>query len=519
MKRSKWISLILAVGMIMSIMACKPKSKPDPSSTTDSSESVISGESNTESLPTGVETADSSQDAESKDGSGSSKTGTSKAPSDSKQIVDKEPYRFGTKTTKKMPNYLSKIKDGTIKYLTSDNGNKELEAAQFSAFKAMTGIDVKIERTVVDWGTMSDRLAAMVMADQAPDMFQIFTGSAVTLSKRPYWEDIEQFIDLDDAFWKDSAELCRNTFAKNGTVYCITNVNSKGVGPSMGYYYNVRLVDEAIAGNPNLYNPVKMFKDNKWTWDTLYEFAEEITTDSDGDGTPEVYGHSMEWSRLNDWITSTGTSLLTSNADGTLKGNISHTNIARALDMYLKLMKLSNNPTPWEGLDMVINNSVGFSYGHAHWMCNNKVAEAAKKAGKIAWVPFPRDPKSNIYYTDDKANALFIPKGAKNPYLTAAWYYFQKYLEANPSSAVEKAKNDQYKNNYGWKDDEIALYTGKVPAANMKKVIGDIRLSGFSWQGGDNYFERKPTTVRSQWIAAVKPTFEQALERFNKSVK
>jgi len=530
LKKVSIISLILTLIISFSLISCN-NTRIQSSNESNSDTSSVGESTNTSNISKNEisdisDISDLSDDLESEDqingdtfsseelNSRMSAIESSSAGTSTDETTKKD---FGVTNTKKMPNYISKISSPTLKVVSSSATNEKVESAHIAAFKAITGKDVKIERTVVEWNSMPDRVAAMVMANTAPDMFSDYASRAIFTSKKPYWENIEDFINISDPMWKDSLEMNSGSwFTKDGIKYAVYPPTYEGVGPAMGYYYNVSLVEEAIQNNSELYDPVEMFMDNKWTWDTLFKFVEEITYDEDANGIPEIYGHCMEWSRLDAYVISAGEDFIKFNTDGTIKNNLNSPNVVRALEQYIKLLKLSNVPDPWNGLSLTFNRKVGFHFGHAHWMVADAPA-AAKRAGKIKWVPFPRDPKSSTYYQDDQVYVNFIPKGASNPYLAGAWYYFGRYLAYNPVKSVQDAEYQVQRDVYGWSDDEIKLYNGQVKISNLKKIIGGTNTSLDGFDRG--YAPQKPETVVSKWIEEMMPLLNQAITRFNDSLK
>ena len=428
--------------------------------------------------------------------------------------------KFGVTSTRKMPNYISKISSPVLKYLSSDKPDDKTQAEMNKAFKAVTGKDLQFVPTVVDWNTLPDRLAGMVKANQAPDIVKYASIMSPYLVQKPYFQDLNQYIDMDDALWKIAKPYNPDYLTVKGKRYGVIAYGkpaNDGISLTNGYVYNVALVKEAIDGNKDLYDPVQMFLDGKWTWDALYAFAEEITTDDNNDGVPEIYGHVMEGSRVNAFIASAGQDIIKIDANGKFVYNLEHADVLRALNFVKKLGKLSNDPAPWDGLKNVIAKKAGFFYGNMWWMKDSSASIEATKKGQIAFVPFPRDPNTKNYYVSNTdGNTWFIPLNAKNPYLAAAYLYFNQYSSYNPNRAVQKANEDLMKNTYCWNQQMIDFTTAKVKVANVTPITTGVgeRMDGFKadifW--GDAF---NPDKVVSKTIEEVAPGLKAGISRYN----
>ena len=260
-----------------------------------------------------------------------------------------------------------------------------------------------------------------------------------------------------------------------------------------------------------------MFANGDWTWDTLYEFAKEINTDDNNDGTPEIYGHIMEWSSLPYYIASTGTDIIRFGGDnGKISYNLENANVTKALNFVKKLYTLANHSAPWDGMKEVIAGKAGFYFGNAWHMKDSDAAIKAHKNGQIAYVPLPRANGTNTYYINAGVNtAWFIPKGAKNPYLAAAYLYYQQYLGFNPNKTMQQEQLDNLKA-WGYTDTEIKYMTASFTKVQPKPVFSGIgeRIDGYDFNTL-HLALRDPNQTVAQAVATVAPTLKAAINRFN----
>ena len=519
-KRFSFISLLLALALLLGMPAgCKTapqdtKSKGASNAGSAASETG-SGESGAASDVS--EASGASQSATSQTNPGASSKSSGPAVSAPSEVTVSGSTKFGVNSTRKMPNYLSKINSPILKILSSDKPTDKSIAETAKAFKAVTGKDIIFEYTVVEWNSLPDRLAIMVKSGSPPDLMKYYSNTAPFLVQKPYWEDLNKYIDISDALWKVTQSSNPEYFSFKGKRMAVLPVGpSSGTSFANGYYYNVALVKEAISGNKSLYDPVQMFKDGKWTWNTLYQFAEEITTDADNDGVPEIYGHVMEGSRVNAFIGAAGQDIVKIGADGKMTYNLENPDVLRALNFAKKLGKLSNHPAPWDGLKDIIAKKAGFYFASIWWSSLSSASLEAKKKNQIAFVPFPRDPNTNITYMGIGGDAYFVSLGAKNPYLAGAYLYFRQYSSYNPNPALVKQNEDVMRDERGFNDQDIAFVSGKVKIGNVKYITTGIgeRIDGFNMaQYHKDAFN--PGKLVSKTVEELAPGLKAAITRYN----
>ena len=427
--------------------------------------------------------------------------------------------RFGVTSKNKMPNFISKVKDNKWTIISSaDQSDSVIVNQQKKAFKKVTGIDIDIEYLVVPWDKMPERVAAMVMAGSAPDLFSYSGTSWLDLLKQPYWDDLNTYIDFNDALWKDTANV------NNG----IGDYNGKRVGLfTMSYsycsnamLYNTKLVEEAAEGNPSLYDPLEMFYEGKWTWDALSKYVNEISDSSAG-----IYGIALPDNKVSGFISTTGNDIIKIDKDKKLIYNLDNADVVRAFNYTKELIKMSDMPGTWQGTDMLLNNTLGFfcDINGAYALYASPDTIAATKSGKLSAVPFPRDEKSDAYYVASLSDSTSIPLKAKNPWLAAAWIYFQRYSYYNENADLQKVQEKLFKETYGWSNELYMMLSPEKYPNNFKntktKYSTDVtafgeRLSDFD-QAGYWSLATDTNVLTSTLIEQVGPSLKTAIARYN----
>lgn len=448
----------------------------------------------------------------------STETVSSNVVSDNVGDASSDNTRWGVTNTKKMPNFIKKIDNNVITVITSSNKQTAEMDVKIDAFKQLTGIDIKFDYIVVPWGQIPERVASMVMAGSAPDMFTYSSSSWLSLMKQPYWDDLNTYIDFDDALWKDVKNTASNISTYNGKRVAYFTMGY-GLGGA-AIIYNTKLVEDAADGDSSLYDPLQMYYDGKWTWSALKAYVEEISDPEEG-----VYGIALPDNRVSAFVGSTGNDIIKITKDQKLEYNLENKDVIRAFNYVKDLIKISDLPGTWQGMDMALNNTLGFYYGinGAYELYGSADAIAATKSGKLKAVPCPRDDEADVHYASGLSDSTSIPLNAKNPWLAAAWMYFDRYMYYNPNSDLQKTQDKLFKETYGWPEDLYMLvsperYTEafknvKITRTNDVVPFGE-RLSDFDqstyWGLATNV-----NILTSAMVEQVGPNLKTAIARYN----
>ncbi|MBR7132634.1 MAG: hypothetical protein IKD04_03795 [Clostridia bacterium] len=487
------LSAVLCVSILLTLTACG-----------DSGRTVI----DPDSLETSTVITTESNDTGSQDENGE------------QTVSGSSNLRFGVTNTKKMPNFISKIKNNTLTVLSSSAGGSSVEFdTQLEIFKELTGIDLKFDTIVVPWSQMPEKLASMVMAGSAPDLFDYAQSSWLSLLKQPYWDDLNKYIDFDDALWKDVKNVAPAISTYNGKRVAFFTTGYGLTGNTI--IYNTKLVQDAAEGDASLYDPLDMFYDGKWTWSALQKYVEKISDPDDG-----IYGIALPNNRISAFIATTGNDIIRINSSTQkLEYNLENKNVTRAFNYAKSLIKLSDLPGTWQGMSMVLSDSLGFFCDvNGAWPLKDSADTIkAVKAGKILAVPFPRDDNVDVYYSGSLSDPTCIPLKAKNPWLASAWLYFKRYMAYNPNKELSAKNEKLYKETYGWPDKLYMLNSPEAHGDVFKKVnvtytmdvipFGE-RLADFDQ---DTYWSlaTNVNVLTSQMVEQVGPSLKTAINRFN----
>ena len=221
-------------------------------------------------------------------------------------------------------------------------------------------------------------------------------------------------------------------------------------------YYNKSMFDEAGETYP-----ADLFDQGEWDWDKMLEVAQNLTLDSNRDGTPEQYGLSFGEPEL--LLFTTGKHLIAFMPDGTARNNIGSPEVARAVAYNMKLRQSGTmSPDPFKAFG---DGSVAMCVAHrglAREWCVKMI-----KADNLGVAPLPRDPDADQYYTEMEGGGFYISKGAPNLQGAIACCNVYAYV----------IRSDEYRENIYESDIENGFWTMELQKQYEKSnnLVGVLR--------------------------------------------
>ena len=315
------------------------------------------------------------------------------------------------------------------KYLKSEYGITELETVY-------TPPDEK--RT---------KLVNSIMANDFYDLY--WDDYAPTLISGGYVQAVD--IDMSTALWREGEEG-NQQYMWNGSRYYVV----PGFKLYNGVYYNKDMFDEAGETYPT-----DLFDKGEWDWDKMLEVAQNLTLDSNRDGTPEQYGLSFGEPEL--LLFTTGKHLIAFMPDGTARNNIGSPEVARAVAYNMKLRQSGTmSPDPFKAFG---DGSVAMCVAHrglAREWCVKMI-----KADNLGVAPLPRDPDADQYYTEMEGGGFYISKGAPNLQGAIACCNVYAYV----------IRSDEYRENIYESDIENGFWTMELQKQYEKSnnLVGVLR--------------------------------------------
>ena len=314
-------------------------------------------------------------------------------------------------------------------------------------FASETGI--KINYTVVNYGSYFSKIAAEVSAKNAPDAVRIQNVRRNELSNLQPMQNLG--FDFSDPAWDDNVI---DAYTFNGNIYGVNMVGSPYYCPYL-VYYNTNLIETY-----GLDDPYELFKKGKWTWDKLWEMCEDFLDEADGDdfiGLSTMAG--MEYQ-----LAFNKPAITYDKKTNTFKHNLQDANFIQSWKIYanyydkgLISLALTNNDA-FDAGKLLFNISMGIAARAGSAYFTDLRAQDA-----VACVPLPAlKTGTKDYQLLGEVQAFGIPKTAKNAALVP--YYLRYYFDPN---------NYDMKNFYNVDHaaDVIAYVQKKNPAIDWQGTI------------------------------------------------
>ncbi|MGN0688251.1 MAG: extracellular solute-binding protein [Oscillospiraceae bacterium] len=361
-KTKRLLSCVLTASMIAGLSAC---SNPTGGNTA----SGNTGSGNSSNTTSAITTTDPDDNA--------------KTDEQAKDIASADFAPDGKAGTVKFLGYYD-IRDGSDQYLTfqTDTWGGTIEYNSSSSGAAYT-----------------EKLATLIAADDSPDLVTYewvsFPGN---ISKNMY-EPLDDYFDLDTALWEDMKGTVED-FAYNGKHYYYPYL----IKSNFALNYSHKTVQDA-----GLKDPYDLYKEGNWTWDTWREMMIEFCNQDETN-----IGYCSTADVLAAFVATTGTNFVNVEPDGTIKNNLADGNVSRAMTFFENLHRdglLYNkeygdwvSPSLWA----IHADKVLFLGMEPAWAYSDATKTIQNPAGvdndihdvvsDFAFVPFPRDPSSDIYY-------------------------------------------------------------------------------------------------------------------------
>ncbi|MBE6902354.1 MAG: extracellular solute-binding protein [Ruminococcaceae bacterium] len=411
-KSKKLLSCALALTMIMGMTACSDdNTNPNPNNSTNAPANGQAGDNSTSgATTTAMTTVDPNEKA--------------KTDEEAKDIASSDFAPDGNAGTLEFLGYYD-ITDGSDQYLTfqTEQWGGTIEWISCGSGAAYT-----------------EKLATLIAADDSPDLVTYewvsFPGN---MSKNMY-EPLDDYFDLDTALWADMKSSVED-FSYNGKHYYYPY----RIKSNFALNYNRKTVLDA-----GLEDPYDLYMAGNWTWDTWREMMIEFCNQDETN-----IGYCSTADVIAAFVATTGTNFVDVKPDGTIENNLGSANVSRAMTfvenlhrdglMYNKELGDWVPPTLWATNSeqvLFLGMEPSWAYSDATKAIQNPTGvdnDVHDTVSDFAFVPFPRDPSSDVYYQAYDTFGYMVPKGAQNIKGAVDWIYCNRIYETDENvKAVAK---------------------------------------------------------------------------------
>ncbi|BDI22103.1 sugar ABC transporter substrate-binding protein [Herbiconiux sp. L3-i23] len=272
--------------------------------------------------------------------------------------------------------------------------------------------DVDVTLTPVageNWGTYYANVATLIAGGKKPDLMLISGEGAQFVHSNDLVLPINDYLDEDpeaEALIDDIAPGLVDGFTVDGDIVTLTNAWN-----DMVVYYNTDAFAAAGVEPPSA----------DWTWDDFKSTAEQLTADTDGDGTSDRYGFTWASNEIfpgiMPWVANAGGNLT---SDDVCEATVDTTEVTEAVTFLKTLIDEGTAPAPMPMSDVFtrFQNGQIAMFGAGRWPIGTFVP-----AGFTAF-DVQLYPSGETYKTVFGGSGYPILKSSANPDL--AWEY-QKF--------------------------------------------------------------------------------------------
>lgn len=333
-------------------------------------------------------------------------------------------------------------------------GEGQVASPDIELFEVKYGAKIKDNTTT--WDKRFDDLAALVMAQKAPDFFQaddmdVFPKGAIKAMFQP----IDDYVDLSSPLWTDVKETA-DKFVFNGKHYIATIQ----ITPNQVCVYN-----RATIQAEGLDDPAELLAKNEWTMDAFWQMCEDFV-----DTSADKYALDGFW--FYDAIQQTTGVPMLDLVDGKIVNNLKSAEIA-AIEQKMYDEAQSGICWPrkdhnWSTRGNGERNGAGLGEGKTLFIpigiwgitatpdvvANDGFGDVEK--GEVMFVPMPDNTDNAPYYTSARINGYALCNFAPNPEAFAAFMNCKRACVMDES--IQQINKDQMRDSYKWSDEMIEMY-------------------------------------------------------------
>ncbi len=322
-----------------------------------------------------------------------------------------------------------------------------------------------VEYYASDWGTRYTDLSTHVLGDTGIDFFPAgdldgFPMGAIS----GMFQGFDDYVDWDSQLWSEVKPIA-DMFMWGDDHYIIATATTDGP---------VVIFNQQTFEEYGLDNPVELFENGDWTWDTFKQLLMDYCDPDNG------------LNGIDGWYTeaalmkTTGVPVVDIK-DGRLISNIGNSDVERVMnfmaDLYNNNLVIDKSQYDWAEQPQFIGEGKDLFYPCGLWALYGAPDTWQVKFGDdVMFVPMPRDPEADAYYLPAGVDGYFLCKGAQNP--EGVIKFAECKMVANKDETAIAIGEAELKSTYGWTDEMV----------EMKQTVLDMTLENpvFDFYNGTN---------------------------------
>ena len=388
----KLFALLIVLVMLFSITACKTNTVKNGSGSSNEGFAGTGNNSNGQDIPTldlgEVET-----------------------------IVDKDGEPYVT------PQY--NMRDQTVTFLS--HWSADIMVYILSYMEKYGGPQVEcITQPYSECGT---KLQAMVLAENAPDVYKLRMEDKTSLLFSEVWSDITNDFDWDNRNWRDLKPYMQYVTV-NGKILAAPEANANYM-----IWFNKGIFEEY-----GMENPLDLWEKGEWTKDNFDNICRKLTIREGGN--TSIYGFGYDHCWFNEILAMFDTDFVTYNGSK----YISNVDDPKLADAFAYINQMSAVEKLWASMDKA---NAYFASGkqamlyYGNWLPGTEPYRSMNLEGKIDFVPVPENTATGLGPRQDYSiTGHAIPVGAKNREGAKAFIEIFNFYKQSQEQDLETTKKD-----------------------------------------------------------------------------
>lgn len=317
-----------------------------------------------------------------------------------------------------------------------------------------------------------EKLATLIAADDSPDLMTYEPIAFPYGVSKNMFEPLDNYLDAEDALWADMKDII-DSYEYNGKHYYFPH----RIVTSFALNYDRTTIEEA-----GLTDPYDLYVAGEWTWDAWREMMIEFCNQDDSH--IGFYGTDT---MISSFVHTTGTPVIGMSADGTITNNLTNPDVTRAVEYFSELGRNGLlypadhphgdwvSPQVWA----TVSDKILFLGMEPEWTYIAATEQVQNPQGvendihdtisDFAFVPFPRDPDADQYYTSTGTFGYMIPKGAKNISGSIEFIQLNRLYETD-QNIIDQVRNDHIA------PEKITYTTGKYEGMQKWRITWDPQV-------------------------------------------
>ncbi len=332
-------------------------------------------------------------------------------------IVDKDGRAYVT------PRY--NMRDQSVSFLSHWNAETP-DSVHMIAYMEKYG-GPNIDFITYTYGECGMKLQAMVLAENAPDVYKLRDRDLVTLMFSDVWSDITNDFDWNNRNWSDLAPFMQYVTV-DGKVLAAPEMNANTM-----IWFNRTLFEEY-----GLEDPLQLWEKGEWTKDNFDNVCRKLTIREGGN--TSIYGFAFGHTWLREVFAMYDANFALFDGSKFID-NTDDPKITDALDYITQMGSVEKVYCDMSKASAYFASGKAAMYMYGNWLSMSEPFRTMALEGKIDFVPIPENTATGLGPRQDYVlGGHAIPVGAKNRECAKAFIEIFNFYKQTPELDMVSTK-------------------------------------------------------------------------------